>query len=310
MHAYFTVFPLQIPLSFFPLLKKINLPQYGTLVIDSIFYSPGQEDKNVEMKLKYFGPHQQKSVVYIIANACTSRDYANAVVGVCFVGQDITYEKSVLDKFIKLEGDYQAIIQSLNPLIPPIFASDENACCSEWNAAMERLTGWKRDEVIGKMLPGEIFGGLCQLKGQDTLTNFMIVLYRGISGEDSEKFPFGFFNREGELVEVFLTANKRVDAGENIIGCFCFLQIVSPDLHQPPEGQRSQCRASFSEHKQLTYILQEMKNPLNGIRFTHKLLENTAVSENQKQFLDTGDACERQIMTIIEDTDLRSIDEG
>ncbi|XP_028755862.1 phytochrome E [Neltuma alba] len=270
----------------------------------------GQEDKNVELKLKHFGPHQQKSVVYIKANACTSRDYKNAVVGVCFVGQDITHEKSVLDKFIKLEGDYKAIIQSPNPLIPPIFASDENACCTEWNAAMERLTGWKRDEVIGKMLPGEIFGGLCRLRSQDSLTSFMILLYQGISGQDSEKLPIRFFNRKEELVEVCLTANKRIDAGGKIIGCFCFLQIVPPDPHQPSEEQKPQCRGRPSEFRELGYILQEIKNPLNGLRFAQKLLQNTAVSENQKQFLDTSDACERQIMTIIEDADFGSIDEG
>ena len=273
-------------------------------------YSSGQEDKNVELKLKHSGPYQQNEVVYLIVNACTSRDYTNAVVGVCFVGQDITYEKVVLDKFIKLEGDYKAIIQSLNPLIPPIFASDENACCSEWNAAMERVTGWKRDEVIGKLLPGEIFGSFCRLKGQDTLTNFMILLYRGISGQDFEKFPFGFFDRNGEFIEAYMTANKRIDAGGNMIGCFCFLQIVSPDPNQPSEGHKPLGKKSIAESKELAYILQEMKNPLNGIRFTHKLLEDTAVSENQKQFLDTSDACERQIMAIIEQTDLGSINEG
>ncbi|KAJ1437007.1 Signal transduction histidine kinase, dimerization/phosphoacceptor domain [Sesbania bispinosa] len=270
----------------------------------------GHEDKNVEMKMKHFGLHEQKEVVYLMVNACTSRDYTNAVVGVCFVGQDITYEKVVLDKFIKLEGDYKAIIQSLNPLIPPIFASDENACCSEWNAAMERLSGWKRDEVIGKMLPGEIFGSFCRLKGQDTLTNFMIVLYRGISGQDSEKLPFGFFDRNGEFIEAYITANKRIDAGGNMIGCFCFLQIVSTDVNQPSERHRAKGKENISESKELAYILQGMKNPLNGIRFTHKLLGNTVVSENQKQFLDTSDACERQIMAIIEDTDLGSISEG
>ncbi|KOM49700.1 hypothetical protein LR48_Vigan08g052700 [Vigna angularis] len=78
--------------------------------------------------------------------------------------QDITYEKMVQDKFIKLGGDYKAIVQSLSPLIPPIFSSDESAYCSEWNATMERLTGWKRDEVIGKLLPGEIFGSFGRLK--------------------------------------------------------------------------------------------------------------------------------------------------
>ncbi|KAL6197343.1 hypothetical protein ACLB2K_032952 [Fragaria x ananassa] len=55
---------------------------------------------------------------------------------------------------------------------------------------------------------------------------------------------------------------------------------------------------------------QEMKNPLNGIRFTHKLLENTIISSYQKQFLDTSEACERQIMAILENMDTRSIEQG
>lgn len=270
----------------------------------------GDEDKNIEFKLRNFGRPQQNAVVYVVANTCTSRNHAKNVVGVCFVGQDITYEKVVTDKFIRMQGDYKAIIQSLSPLIPAIFASDENACCSEWNAAMEKLTGLTRDDVFGKMLPGEIFGELCRLKGPDSLTKFMIVLHRGISGQDIEKFPFGFFDRNGSYVEVLLTASKRTDAGGNIIGCFCFLQILLPDLQPAPEGHRQEDRESFSKLKELTYMRQEMKNPLNGILFTHRLLESTTVSEYQKQFLDTSNACERQLMAIIENMDIRSIEEG
>ncbi|EEF42722.1 phytochrome E [Ricinus communis] len=270
----------------------------------------GEEDKNVELKLRKFGLHQQNSAVFVVANACTSRDYANNVIGVCFVGQDVTSEKIVMDKFLRLQGDYKVIIESLNPLIPPIFASDENACCCEWNAAMERLTGRTRQEVIGKMLPGEIFGGLCRLKDQDTLTKFMILLYRGLSDQDTDKFPFGFFNRQGKFVEVFLTANKRTDADGKTIGCFCFLQVIGPDLQQTLDEHKQEDQESLLKLKQLAYIREEMKSPLSGIRFTHKLLEDTATSEHQKQFLETSDACEKQIMTIIEDIDLAKLEEG
>ncbi|KAK8664610.1 hypothetical protein V6N13_084390 [Hibiscus sabdariffa] len=270
----------------------------------------GEEDKNVELKLRNFGPHPKNSIVYIMVNACTSRDYTNDVVGVCFVGQDITSEKVVMDKFIRLQGDYTAIVQSLSPLIPPIFASDENACCSEWNAAMEKLTGCSRSEVIGKLLAGEIFGGLCLLKSQDSMTRFMILLYQGISGQDTEKFPFGFFDRKGNFVEAYLTANKRTDADGNIIGCFCFLQVIVPGRQQATEEHKHESKELFKKLKHLVYMRQEMRNPLNGIRFTHKLLETTAISKNQKQFLETSNACERQILAIIEDMDLGSIDEG
>ncbi|KAK2642721.1 hypothetical protein Ddye_024484 [Dipteronia dyeriana] len=270
----------------------------------------GEEDKNVELKLKHFELEKKYSIVYIMANACTSRDYLNNVKGVCFVGQDLTTEKNVSDKFIRLQGDYEAIIQSLNPLIPPIFASDENACCSEWSAAMEKLTGWTKYEVIGRMIPGEIFGSLCRLKGQNILTKFMILMYQGISGQHTEKFPFGFFDKEGKFVEVFLTANRRINADGKVIGCFCFLQNAVPDVQLALAGNRHDDGEMVSKSKELAYIRQEVKNPLNGIRFIHKLLETADISEKQKQFLGTSDACERQIISIIEDMDIKRIEEG
>lgn len=264
----------------------------------------------MELKLRNVNPHKENSVVFIVANACTSRDYTNNSVGVCFVGQDVTSEKVYTDKFIRLQGDYKAIIQSINPLIPPIFACDENASCSEWNTAMVKLTGWSKQETIGKLIPGEIFGEFCRLQDPNTLTKFMIILYKAIGGgEDTEKFPFAFSDRKGKYVKVVLTANKRTDGGGNVIGCFCFLHTFG-DNDYPLEGERKEERKYSSKLKELAYIRQEIINPLNGIRFTHKLLENTPISDYQKQFLDTSDACERQIMTVIEDMDLGSIEEG
>ncbi|GLJ40514.1 hypothetical protein SUGI_0835630 [Cryptomeria japonica] len=270
----------------------------------------GEEDRNVEIKLRTFGPQRQKKVIYLVVNACSSRDYTGNIVGVSFVGQDVTGQKVVMDKFIRIQGDYKTIVQSPNPLIPPIFASDEYTCCSEWNAAMEKLTGWTRDEVIGKMLVGEVFGGCCRLKGQDAMTKFTIVLHGAIDGQDTEKFPFAFFDRQGKYVEALLTANKRTDADGRITGAFCFVQIASSELQQALEIQRQQEKKCFARLKELAYIRQEMKNPLHGITFTRKLLEDTDLSDDQKQFIETSAVCERQMQKIMDDMDLDSIENG
>ncbi|CAI9118965.1 OLC1v1020604C2 [Oldenlandia corymbosa var. corymbosa] len=270
----------------------------------------GEEDKNVEIKLRTFGAEQHKKAVFVVVNACSSKDYTNNIVGVCFVGQDVTGQKVVMDKFIHIQGDYKAIVHSPNPLIPPIFASDENTCCSEWNTAMEKLTGWSKGEVLEKMLVGEVFGSCCRLKGPDTLTKFMIVLHNAIGGQETDKFPFQFFDRSGKLVQALLTASKRVNMDGEAIGAFCFVQIASPELQQDLNIQRQQEKKSFSRMKELAYIVQEIKNPLSGIRFTNSLLEAMDLTEDQRQLVETSSACEKQMLKIIGDVDLENIENG
>ncbi|XP_009591321.1 phytochrome B [Nicotiana tabacum] len=270
----------------------------------------GEEDKNIEIKFRTFGAEQLKRALFVVVNACSSKDYMNNIVGVCFVSQDVTAQKVVMDKFIRIQGDYKAVMHSPNPLIPPIFVSDENTYCVEWNTAMEKLTGWNRGEIIEKMLVGEIFGNFCRLKGPDTMTKFMIVLHNAIGGQDTEKFSFSFSDRNGKFVHVLLTANKRVNMDGQIIGAFCFLQIASPELQQTLSMQRQQERTSISQMKGLAYIFRELKNPLNGIRFANSLLETTDLTEDQKQFLETNVACERQMSNIIRDVDLDNIENG
>ncbi|XP_058723574.1 phytochrome B-2-like isoform X1 [Vicia villosa] len=270
----------------------------------------GEEDKNVEIKMKTFGPGNQNKAIFIVVNACSSKDYTNNIVGVCFVGQDVTGQKVVMDKFINIQGDYKAIVHSPNALIPPIFASDDNTCCLEWNNAMEKLSGWSRADVIGKLLVGEVFGSFCQLKGSDAMTKFMIVLHNALGGHDTDKFPLSFLDRHGKYVQTFLTANKRVNMDGQIIGAFCFLQIVSPELQQALTVQKQQDSSSFARMKELAYICQEVKNPLSGIRFTNSLLESTCLTDEQKQLLETSAACEKQMLKIIRDIALESIEDG
>lgn len=263
----------------------------------------GKEDKEVEIKLKTFGSEATKKAVYVLVNACSSKDHAENIVGVCFIGQDITGQKVVMDKFTQIQGDYKTVVHSPNPLIPPIFASDENTCCSEWNMAMEKLTGCSEQEIKGKLLVGEVFGGLCRLKGPDALTKFMIVLHNAILGKEIEKFPFSFFNKNGTFVQALLTANPRSNMDGKVVGVFCFLQIASPELQQGMEMQKQLEKKCLERIKELAYICWEIKNPLSGIRFVNSMLEGTDMSNEQKQLLETSIACEKQAFRIVQNMD-------
>ncbi|KAL5731949.1 hypothetical protein ACHQM5_004624 [Ranunculus cassubicifolius] len=267
----------------------------------------GEDEKNIEVRLKTFQEKNRNDYVCIVANACSCKGYTNSVINICFIGQDVTGTEIATDKFLCLQEDYKAMSQILNPTIPPIFVSDEHAKCSEWNDSMEKLTGWNKSEVIGILLPGEIFGEYCRLTGQDAVTKLMILLYQTLCSQGNGNFPFSFFTREGAYVETILTTNKRIDVSGNVTGCVCSLKRVLPNTKHDSYGRRRTCIPRFED---LEYIRQEMECPLNGIQFIRKLLENSDMSNYQKQILETIEACEMQIRVILQDTSLRSINDG
>lgn len=246
-------------------------------------------------------------------NACASKDLHENVVGVCFVAQDITGQKTVMDKFTRIEGDYKAIVQNPNPLIPPIFGTDEFGWCSEWNPAMEKISGWKREEVVDKLLLAEVFGtnvALCRLKNQEAFINLGIVLNNAMTGQDPEKVPFGFFGRNGKYVECLLCVSKKLDREGAVTGVFCFLQLASQELQQALHIQRLSEQTAVKRLKRLAYIRRQIRNPLSGIIFSQRMLEGTDLGEEQKQILHTSAQCQRQLNKVLDDSDLDSIIDG
>ncbi|KAJ8752380.1 hypothetical protein K2173_004016 [Erythroxylum novogranatense] len=273
----------------------------------------GKEEKNIEFEIKTHGSKIESGPISLVVNACASRDLQENVVGICFVAQDITDQKTVMDKFTRIEGDYKAIVQNPNPLIPPIFGTDEFGWCSEWNPAMTKLTGWKREEVINKMLLGEVFGinmACCRLKNRDAFISLGIILNNAMTGQEPEKISFGFFARNSKYVECLLCVSKKLDREGAVTGVFCFLQLASQELQQALHVQRLSEKNAVKRLKALAYIKRQVQNPLAGIAFSRKMLEGTELGAEQQQLLHTSAHCQRQLNKILEDSDLDNIIEG
>ncbi|KAJ9681602.1 hypothetical protein PVL29_017823 [Vitis rotundifolia] len=273
----------------------------------------GQEEQNVQFEIKTHGSKRDSGPISLVVNACASRDLHENVVGVCFVAQDITSQKTVMDKFTRIEGDYKAIVQNPNPLIPPIFGTDEFGWCSEWNPAMVKLSGWNREEVMDKMLLGEVFGthmACCRLKNREAFVGLGIVLNSVMTGRESEKVSFGFFSKSGKYVECLLSVSKKLDREGAVTGVFCFLQLASQELQQALHIQRLSEQTALKRLKALAYIKRQIKNPLSGIIFSRKMMEDTDLGEEQQQILHTSAQCQRQLSKILDDHDLDSIIEG
>ncbi|CAM0876286.1 unnamed protein product [Alopecurus aequalis] len=272
----------------------------------------GNEEKNLEIKLKTFHLQESKGPVVLMVNACCSRDLSEKVVGVCFVAQDLTGHKMIMDKYTRIQGDYVSIVKNPNELIPPIFMINYLGSCLEWNEAMQKITGIKREDVLDKLLVGEVFtlhDYGCRVKDHATLTKLSILMNTVISGQDPEKLAFGFFNKDGKYMESLLTASKRTDAEGKITGALCFLHVASPELQHALQVQKMSEQAATHSFKELTYIRQELKNPLNGMHFTRKLLEPSELTEEQRQLFASNVLCQEQLKKILHDNDLEGIEQ-
>ncbi|ONK78822.1 uncharacterized protein A4U43_C02F22790 [Asparagus officinalis] len=270
----------------------------------------GTEEQNVEFQMKTCGDRGDDGPVVLVVNACASRDLNEKVVGVCFVAQDVTFHKSIMDKFTRIEGDYKSIVLSPNPLIPPIFGADEFGWCSEWNPAMAKLSGWRREEVMDKMLLGEVFGtnlACCRVKNQDEFVNLSVVINNAMTGHDIDKARFSFIRRNGKPVECLLSVSKKVDREGAVTGVFCFLHIPSYELQQILHVQQLSEQSTAKRLKALSYIRHAIRNPLSGVMYSRKLMEGTNLCDEQKRLLNTADKCHLQLNRILDDLDLDNI---
>lgn len=272
----------------------------------------GVERQNVEIKLKTFGHQENGSLAILVVNACCSRDIKEDVVGVCFIAQDLTVEKFVKDKYTRLLGDYVGIVQTPSALIPPLFMTDDNCHCLEWNDAMQKLSGLQREEAIGRALLGEVFTVSnfgCRVKDDDTLTKLRILMNGVLAGQDASKLFFGFFDRQGNYIESLLSANKRSDEEGRITGVLCFLHVASPDLQYAMQVQRIAEQAAADSLRKVAYIRQEIKKPLSGIMLMQNLIGSSNLNKEQKQLHKKSTLCQEQLTKIIDDTDVESMEE-
>ncbi|KAK3033991.1 hypothetical protein RJ639_033276, partial [Escallonia herrerae] len=272
----------------------------------------GKEERSVEIKLKKFGPQENDGCVILIANACCSRDVKENIIGVCFVGQDVTGQKLLMDKYTRIQGDYVGIVRSPSALIPPIFMMDEHGRCLEWNDAMQKFSGLKREDAIDRMLLGEVFtlnNFGCRVKDQDTLTRLRILLNGVLAGQVADKLLFGFYSQQGTYVEALLSASKRTDAGKNISGILCFLHVASPELQYALQVQRISEQAAANSLTKLAYLRGGIQKPSNGMKCVQDLMKSSDLREEQRKLLKLSILCQEQLSKIVDDTDIDSIEE-
>ena len=140
--------------------------------------------------------------VDILLNAATRRGPDGAIVGVVGVGQDITELKQEKVEMSRVADDLMRLIDYANA---PIFGIDQDGKVNEWNRKAAEITGFSKDEVIGRSLVQHFITPDYQASVKEVLDNALL-------GKGTDNFEFPLYSRDGKKVEVLLNATTRVDS--------------------------------------------------------------------------------------------------
>jgi PAS domain S-box-containing protein len=155
--------------------------------------------------------------IILLVNSSTRRDSAGQITGVLAVGQDIT---ALAKNRAETESIAKELIQFIDTANAPIFGIDTQGQVNEWNQASEKITGYKKSEVLEK--------GLVQTYiTEDYRKSVKKVLDDALLGKETANFEFPLFNKNGKRVMVLLNSSTRRDANGTITGVLGVGQDIS-----------------------------------------------------------------------------------
>jgi len=203
----------------------------------------GKEEANFEFPL--FTKDQKR--VEVLLNATTRRDVGGNVVGVIGVGQDVTERKQVELEMTRVAKELQTFIDTANA---PIFGIDANGLVNEWNNKAAEITGFPKDEVMGKSLV-EVY------ITEEYRASVKEVLDDALSGREAANFEFPLFTKNQKRVDVLLNATTRRDVNGRVVGVIG----VGQDITERKYAEEEKTRVA----KELQNFIDTANAPIFGI---------------------------------------------
>ena len=128
--------------------------------------------------------------------------------------------------------DLRQLIETANA---PIFGKDIHHRVNEWNRCAEQLTGYTKDEVLGRSLSEHV--------APEYQHAVREVLDLALEGVETANFEFPLIAKDGRTVFILLNASTRRDAN----GAICGVVGVGQDITERREAERRSLRAQRLE---------------------------------------------------------------
>jgi PAS domain S-box-containing protein len=170
------------------------------------------------------------------------------------VGQDITELNKVRVEQARIANELTQFVDTANA---PIFGIDAQGNVNEWNQQAEKITGFTKEEVMGRDLVANFIT-------DDYKVSVGEVLAKALHGAGTANYEFPLFTQSGDRVDVLLNSTTRRDAAGEIVGVVGVGQDITELKRTQSQVIQSSKLASLGE--MATSVAHELNQPLNTIR--------------------------------------------
>ncbi len=211
----------------------------------------------------------------------------------------------------------------IDTALDAVITTDHTGRITEWNAQAEQVFGWSAFEVIGRDLADttispsndaryrEYVSGL--LEPDDVLTENRLIELTGLR-RGGQEFPIEIAMRplsvEGSLIfSTFIRdITSRKEAERELHGYAQQLESINQQLDVALTEAKAATEAKSSF---LATMSHEIRTPMNGVIGMTNLLLDTNLTDEQREYAETVQACGGHLLTILNDIlDFSKIEAG